>query len=356
MIPKDLKNFFEYIVNSFRESFLVLDSDMRILYANDSFYKTFKVNTKETENKRIYDLGNKQWDIPKLKELLEHILPQKTTIEGFEVMHNFPVIGKKTMLINAREIIDGTNKKVLLVIEDITERKKALEYTIQKAKLSSIGQLSAGIAHGLNSPITGIHNFLNVYFKEEKKGTEKYNELKLMLNGCEYMTAITKNLTYFASENNNQFNKVNVIEVIESVLLFIERQLMSYNIKVIRDFPNELNEIVGNKAQLQHVFLNILMNSMEAIEGHGNITIKARETADKSVILEFTDTGKGISKEDLPRVFEPFFTTKKDSGGSGLGLSSAHDIITNHKGLISIKSEKGKGTIVTLSIPLTQKE
>ena len=119
----------EDIVDTVPMSLLVLNADLRVTSANRSFYQTFKVTPEETLGQFIYDLGNRQWDIPKLRELLEHILPQHTTVEGFEMEHEFPALGRRVMLLNAHRIFRESNHAdlVLLVIDDITERKKSEE-------------------------------------------------------------------------------------------------------------------------------------------------------------------------------------------------------------------------------------
>ena len=123
---REYQEYAESIINTVREPLIVLDQDLRVVSASRSFYKVFKVNPKETEGQLIYNLGNKQWDIPRLRELLETILPQKTTFNNFEVEHEFSTIGKRTMLLNARQIrrVFGKERIILLAIEDITERKK----------------------------------------------------------------------------------------------------------------------------------------------------------------------------------------------------------------------------------------
>ena len=119
------REYAESIINTVREPLIALDQDLRVVTASRSFFEVFKVNTKETVGQLIYDLGNKQWDIPKLRELLETILPEKTTFDNYEVEHNFPYLGKRTMLLNARQIrrVWGKERIILLAIEDITERK-----------------------------------------------------------------------------------------------------------------------------------------------------------------------------------------------------------------------------------------
>ena len=117
----------ESIINTVREPLIALDQDLRVVTASRSFYEFFKVKPEETVGQLIYDLGNKQWDIPKLRELLETILPQKTTFDNYEVEHDFAAIGRRIMLLNARQIqrVLGKERIILLAIEDITERKRA---------------------------------------------------------------------------------------------------------------------------------------------------------------------------------------------------------------------------------------
>jgi len=125
----------ESIINTVREPLIVLDQDLRVVTVSRSFYETFKVKPEETVGQLIYDLGNKQWNIPKLRELLETILPQKATFDNYEVEHDFATIGKRIMLLNARQILRGVGKEriILLAIEDITERRE-IENGLEKTR------------------------------------------------------------------------------------------------------------------------------------------------------------------------------------------------------------------------------
>jgi PAS domain S-box-containing protein len=124
-IVQEAREYAESIVNTVREPLVILDADLRVVFANRSFYQTFQVSPKETERRLIYELGNRQWDIPELRSLLEEILPKNTVFNDFEVEHDFPNIGKRTMLLNARRLYRELDKTqmILLAIEDITERK-----------------------------------------------------------------------------------------------------------------------------------------------------------------------------------------------------------------------------------------
>ncbi|NIR12461.1 MAG: PAS domain-containing protein, partial [Desulfobacterales bacterium] len=133
---QETREYAESIVDTVRESLVVLDADLRIISANRSFYKTFNVRPGETEGQLLYDLGNRQWDIPKLRELLEEILPTDTTFDNFKVEHEFKTIGRRVMHLNARRIfreIDETHL-ILLAIEDVTERKRAQQALRQSSE------------------------------------------------------------------------------------------------------------------------------------------------------------------------------------------------------------------------------
>ena len=136
---QDALEYTKSIINTVRAPLIILYEDLSVALANRSFYQAFKVKPEETEGQLIYDLGNRQWDIPKLRELLEHILPKTTSFDNFEVEHNFPDIGKRIMLLNACRIYLEANrtKLIILTIEDITERKKIEELSEKIRKLEA---------------------------------------------------------------------------------------------------------------------------------------------------------------------------------------------------------------------------
>ena len=147
LAAREARQYAESIVDTVREPLLVLDADLRVISANPSFYRTFQVRSEESEGQSIYDLGNRQWDIPALRELLEQIIPQNTTFEDYEVEHDFATIGQKTMLLNARRIYREVNntQMILLAIEDITERKRAREALAREALAQEILDIATPI-------------------------------------------------------------------------------------------------------------------------------------------------------------------------------------------------------------------
>ena len=159
-IIQDALEYAENIVNSVHEPLIVLDGDLKVISASRSFYEVFKVKPEETEKQLIYDLGNRQWDIPKLRELLEDILPKTTSFDNFEVEHDFLGVGKRIMLLNARQIYQKANrtKLILLAIEDITEPKKILDGLYEK-----IGQLEISLkaAKGKDRTIAALKGMVD---------------------------------------------------------------------------------------------------------------------------------------------------------------------------------------------------
>jgi len=221
---------------------------------------------------------------------------------------------------------------------------------IQTGKLSAIGQLGAGVAHELNSPLAGILTLLRVYKTKSKEGTLEFEHFTEMLNATEHMAKVVRDLNYFSRESKDERAPLDFHDVINDTLSFGAPQLTHAQIKIKKEFAKTLPKIYGDKGQLQQVVLNVINNARDAMSEGGEFVIRTREE-DQKVVIEFEDGGVGIDPKIISQIFDPFFTTKSSYRGTGLGLSISRDIVQKHEGKLSVESQVGKGTKFTLAFP-----
>ncbi|UJS17049.1 MAG: ATP-binding protein [Candidatus Jettenia sp.] len=356
------RDYAEAIIKTVRVPLIVLDSNLRIKIANKSFYETFKVRPKETKNKLLYDLGNRQWDIPKLRTLLLEILPYKNMLEDFVVEHDFETIGKKTMILNARILQQRLEKKplILLSIEDITERKKAEE---EQRRLERQKDEFIGIAsHELKTPVTSIKAYAQILqHRFQKAGDMKsagmvgkmdaqIDKLTSLIGDLLDITKIEGGKLQFHEELFD-FNEL-IGEIAE------EMQRTTTQHTLVQQLA-KAKTIAGDRGRIGQVITNFLSNAIKYSPHADTIIIKTK-TDKERVTLYVQDFGCGISKEDQEKVFERFYrvvTSGPEShAGIGLGLYIASEIIKHHNGKIWVESEKGKGSTFCFSLPLKQRK
>jgi PAS domain S-box-containing protein len=338
------------IVATVREPLIVLDANLRVILANRSFYSTFQVTPEDTEGKLVYNLGDRQWDIPRLRELLEDILLKNTSFDDFEVEHSFETIGYKAMLLNARRIYQKGNRThmILLAIEDITERRQMQERLLVSERLATLGQFSGNIAHELRNPLSVIDSsvyYLKTKLKDADEKTQQH--LDRIKSSVVNSTAIIESLLNLTRMDKPRLGRLNLIAITADAIAVSK---VPSAVSIVNKFSEEEVAINADGEQLRMAFKNIIKNAVEAMDGKGMLTVTARTTADGKAEVSFTDTGPGIATENLGRVFQPLFSTK--AKGIGLGLSIAKTIINKHGGTIEAKSEPGKGANIIIKFPL----
>jgi PAS domain S-box-containing protein len=253
---------------------------------------------------------------------------------------------------------------VLGVMRDISERKKAEEERIefeQKAQLAShlasVGELSAGIAHEINNPLTGVIGYAELLMQEDVPEHIK-NDLEIIRDGAKRVASIVKGLLTFARQSKPERTVVDINQVIEVCLRLRAYELETSNIKVVTNLAPDLPLTIADPGQLQQVFLNLLINAemeVKLAHGKGKLIIKA-EQVDNNIRISFKDDGPGIAKENLEKIFDPFFTTREIGKGTGLGLSICHGIVTEHGGRIWAESKLGKGATFIVELPIVTEE
>ena len=392
---QDAREYAENIVETVREPLVVLSAELKIITANSSFYDTFKVTPEETLGNFIYDLGNGQWDIPRLRRLFEEILPHDALFNGYEVEHEFPGIGHKSILLNARQILhnDIGSHRILLAMQDITLEKKNQEKLLLKdqalmrsEKMASVGQLAAGMAHEINNPMGVISCNLRVlaeyfdqvvqfdlvrqahdggdlpYSTRESMASSRVSLeideiledgidlIKESLIGAERITKIVSDLMSFSRVNEQEFEAVALSSCMERALSICSNELNK--VAAIRKEYDSDQKVLCHPGQLNQVFLKLLVNAGQAIVPPGEILLRCWQD-DTYVYASVSDTGKGIPDEIISRIFDPFYTTKDVGQGTGLGLSTSYEIIKKHQGELLVESSVGVGTTFTVRLPRT---
>jgi two-component system NtrC family sensor kinase len=238
----------------------------------------------------------------------------------------------------------------------VEEREKQLKIATsrqlsQSAKLASIGRLAAGIAHEINNPLTGVLTFAHLLQQSDKIDEQSKEDLGVIIRETTRVRGIVRGLLDFARESPPQKQWIDVNDVIMQTTTLVKSQKEFHKVTIVEDLGSGLPSILGDKNQLQQVFLNISLNACEAMEGGGTLKISTA-LDDGNVHVAFQDTGCGIKEEHLDDIFEPFFTTKPPTKGTGLGLSVSYGIVQRHGGTIEVESAVGKGSTFTVVLPV----
>lgn len=237
----------------------------------------------------------------------------------------------------------------MIIVRDITERKKTEELLNKSDTLAAIGQLAAGVAHEVRNPLTVIKGFIQL-FQINKEDQEKYFDL--MLSEIERIEAILQEFLSIAKTDEISTEKKNIYQIFKNVVSLINTKAIMTNIQVELYTDSKDIIIECSENQLKQVFINILQNSIEAMPDGGRISIHIKEIGKDGIIISVIDKGIGIPEERIKRLGEPFYSTKEK--GTGIGLMLSYKIIESHQGNISIMSEVGVGTTVTIYLPKIQ--
>lgn len=265
-----------------------------------------------------------------------------------------PELDEGPFLKEERRLIDTVAHEISLIIErKQTElEKEKLQEQLQHAdRLATIGQLSAGVAHELNEPIGSILGFAQLIQKNPDLPDQTQKDLEKIMKASLHAREVIRKLMLFARQMPPQKKKVNLNQVIEEGLYFLESRCAKEGIEVFRHIDGDLPEVTADPAQMTQVLVNLIVNAIQAMPEGGKLTIKTKASGD-FVILIVEDTGKGMEQKEIKKIFLPFFTTKDVGKGTGLGLAVVHGIVTSHGGVIRVESRIDEGTQFTIKLPM----
>jgi len=233
------------------------------------------------------------------------------------------------------------------------ELEQAQTQLIRTEKLASIGQLAAGVAHEINNPLGTILIYSHLIQKSLEPDDPKREDIALVISEANRAKDIVQGLLSFAREKKLRASEVNVNDILEEVLSLVVNQSLFHNIKIKKSFDQGPQTIVADETQLKQVFLNIILNAAQAMEGNGKLTISTIFDK-KQIKIKIADTGPGIPPEVMGKLFSPFFTTKEK--GTGLGLAISYGIIERHQGKIDVETDLGKGSTFVITLPVSVSE
>ncbi len=235
--------------------------------------------------------------------------------------------------------------------------KKELESAqiqlLQNEKMASLGKLAAGVAHQLNNPLGGIMLYSRLIQEEYALSEPAVADLNRILRDAERCRDIVKELLVFARQTRHEKQLLDVNKAISRTLFLLEKQVLFQNIIIETRLSMNIPMVLGDIQQLSHVFMNIILNAAQAMEGRGKLTISSMLSEDaQKVVITISDTGPGIPEDVLPHVFEPFYTTKEEGQGTGLGLSLAYGIVESHHGKILAGNNPDSGSVFVIELPI----
>ena len=366
----------ESIINTVREPLIVLDQDLRVVTASRSFYEVFKVKPEETVGQLIYDLGNKQWDIPRLRELLEDILPKKAAFDNYEVEHDFSTIGRRVMLLNARQIqrVLGKERIILLAIEDITVRKE-IENGLEKAhdELKDLAaelnrtarvksEFLANMSHELRTPLNSINGFSEVLYDETfgplNEKQKKYVN-NVLTSGKHLLLLINQILDMAKVEAGKMklaLSSLSVKNLLNDISMLVADMVSKKKIEMLLEIDEDLPNIEADDLKIREIIYNLLSNAVKFTTEGGKLGMRAKKVGPEIEIVVW-DTGIGIAAENMGKIFEGFFRVdtpySRVTEGTGLGLPLSRKLVELHGGKFSVESQGlDSGTSVRFTLPI----
>lgn len=351
---QEKESFLSSMIETVRESLLVLDGNYIVLSANKHFLTSFHVSSEETVGKLLFDLGNKQWDIPSLKELLTHILPTSNPVIDYEVEHVFPHIGRKVMLLNAYRIeFEGQYKdRILIAIEDITEKK---EQDLRKDDFLSVA------SHELKTPLTTIKGLVQILQRlsidhSDNKFVSTLDKISAYIDRLNIL--ITKLLDTSKIQSGHIELHMEPFAIDHTIREAIDNIMVGVPGYKINLFGSTDATVSGDELQIIQVINNLLSNAIKYSPGSNRIDVAIHRVAN-FVKISVRDYGMGIANVDKQKIFERFFRaghTQKKFPGLGIGLYVSHEIITHHNGTLWVESEPGEGSTFNFTLPIMRTE
>jgi signal transduction histidine kinase len=387
--PEDVQNYFlrlaqekgflETVFNAIQEGIIVTDWKGRITYLNDAACALFGLAAGEAIGKRLNErIGGLDWGsltqsggpvshdveifypqnrfinfyvVPLVMEPRESTIAAGVDSGGRGATTAYPSGPRSTPAATAEEVGH------VMILRDITESRRTARQTIESERLNALRLLAAGVAHEIGNPLNSLHIHLQLMQRSVQKlhdgeRAELEQSIDVARSEVNRLDSIVTQFLKAIRPSRPQLRPENVNAIVEESVRFFTPELQDREIVVEQELRSDLPLLQLDRDQMKQAFYNVIKNSVEAMHRHGTLRIRT-DLADTHVIVRFSDTGGGMSVENLSRIFEPYFTTK--TSGSGLGLLIVRRIVREHGGELSVESSQGKGLTVTIRLPFIDK-
>jgi signal transduction histidine kinase/CheY-like chemotaxis protein len=372
---KATETYAQNIVDTVRKPLLILDATLRVRSGNRAFYQAFQVSPEETENRLFYELGSGQWNVPELKRFLEDVIPKSSVFSDFQVEYDFPAIGRRVMLLNARKLRAGHHGELLvLAMEDVTERRRAEEEVIKAKEIAETANRTkslflANMSHELRTPLNAILGYSEMLQEEavEEHLAGKFGTDLAKINAAgKHLLALINDILDLSKIEAGKmelfletFDVAKMIDEVASTLQpMVEKNVNTLHIQCAPD----LGVMHADQTKVRQGLFNLLSNACKFTRD-GNITLQAdwQSTDGREwIVFRVTDTGIGLNSEQIAKLFNDFTqadaSTTRNFGGTGLGLVLTRRFCEMMGGEVTVCSVHGNGSVFTIKLPTVVRE
>ena len=356
------KGFLETVFNSIQEGIIVTDSKGRITYLNDAACQLFGLEAEDSLGKRLDErVRGLDWNALSREGAVSRDMEIFYPTNRFINFYSVPLVIERQDSVagdavpGPRSATAATGERVghAIILRDITESRRTEQQTIESERLNALTLLAAGVAHEIGNPLNSLNIHLQLIEREARKldgakGTELQESVDVARAEINRLDSIISQFLRAIRPTRPQLRPENINTIVEEAVRFFALEIKDRDIVVEQELRSDLPLLELDRDQIKQAFYNVIKNSFEAMKSRGILRIRT-DLDESHVIVRFTDTGGGISAENLSRVFEPYFTTK--TSGTGLGLLIVRRIVREHGGELSIESSEGKGLTLTIRLP-----
>lgn len=351
------RDYADAIIDTMSEPLLVLEADLRVTRANRAFYHVFQTIADDTIGTSLYALGNGQWNIPSLRELLEKLLPERTAVRDFEITHNFPGIGTRTMRLNAARVLGRAHELILLTIEDITQHQLVVD-RLETADQQK-DEFLAMLAHELRNPLAAIGNGLEILGRDGVDQQTRQRARAAAKRQLDHEIGLVDDLLDVSRITRGiiklNLKLIDLTEVVQHVVDTMRAEIDAHQHQLLLSLPAVPLVVEGDAIRIEQIVTNLLGNAIKYTPPGGRIEVSAVRDGDNAV-LTVADNGIGMTVDFLPTIFTIFVqgesSLDRKSAGLGLGLALVHQLVELHHGTVRASSDgPGRGSTFVVRLP-----